>query len=287
MESNIQPEFSLGSTKLMESIEKLLTDRMQLIDVVCLNIGTIIRNCQSNQKVQEAIEFDKLHGVQTENPSTVLVSESKEEFIKMINDVVQMLNNSTYVDNPFLVIYHSDYSKSIPKNLYKPPTDSKYYLTKADDIFSRDIVKGNKKIKRSGKTVVIELPINNNFLPWRHISVEMKDMRNNHNVLMVSNHPVDYHLGSVSRTFRIVRSFTGAVVNYKQLGQIVFNNNVMPFNVYTHALLGDKEDIKCTLSTADKRNLIKLAEQEEWMLKTKDFIRDRLYKLGIRIPTTF
>ena len=117
--------------------------------------------------------------------------------------------------------------------------------------------------------------------------LEIKEMKNNHNVLMLSNHPVDYHVGSVSHTFRIVRSYTGQIVKYKQLGATVFKNPNMPFNIYTHALFGDKEDVKCTLSPNDKAQLIQLAEEEEWSLKTKDYIRDRLYKLGIKVPTSF
>ena len=283
----MQPEFSLGTAPLMKSIESLIENREEMIDVVCLNLGTIVRNCLQNQAVKDAIDFDKRHGTRTERPARVLLQESRNEMIKVIGDLVQLLNNDQFVNNPAVITFHSDYSKSVPKEVYKAPVDSKYYLTLADQLVRTTVIKGGRKSARQGKVMLIELPINDKFLPWRHIMLELKDMKNNHNVLMVSNHPVDYHVGSVSHTFRIVRSFTGEVVKYKQLGRIVFKNEILPFNLYTHALFGDKEDVKCSVTGNDKTKLLELAEKEEWLLKTKDYIKDRLYELGIRIPTHF
>lgn len=282
-----QSEFSIGTTPMMKSIESLIENREEMVDTVCLNLGTIVRNCLQNQAVKDAIDFDKRHGTRTERPARVLTDEAKKEMIKVIGDICQMLNNNQFVNNPAIITYHSDYSKSVPREVYKEPIDSKYYLTMADQFVRMSVVKGNRKAARQGKVMMIELPINDKFLPWRHIMLELKDMKNNHNVLMVSNHPVDYHVGSISHTFRIVRSFTGEIVKYKQLGRIVFKSEMIPFNIYTHALFGDKEDVKCSLSGNDKNRILELAEKEEWSLKTKDYIKDRLYELGIRIPTHF
>lgn len=284
---NTGSEFSLGTSPMMQTIGEILGNKDEMVDVVCLNLGTIVRNCLQNQPVKDAIDYDKRHGVRTERPAKILTEESKREMIRVIGDIMQMLNNNQFVHNPAVITYHSDYSKSVPKEVYKPPVDSKYYLTAADQVIRTRVVRGSRKSAQQGKVKLIELPINDNFLPWRHIMSELKDMKNNHNVLMVSNHPVDYHLGSVSHTFRIVRSFTGEEVPYKKLGHVVFKNDIMPFNIYTHAILGDKEDVKCSLSEGDKKSILDLAEREEWALKTKDYIRDRLYDLGIRIPTRF
>ena len=104
---------------------------------------------------------------------------------------------------------------------------------------------------------------------------------------MISNHPSDYHIGPYCRTFRLIRSYTGEVVPYKNLNRHLFDTNSIPFNQYTHALLGDKEDIKPTYKSGAKSKLIEQAEKEEWSLKTQDYIRERLYRLSIRIPMSF
>lgn len=283
----IQSEFSIGTAPMMRTIEQIISNKEKMVDVVCLNLGTIARNCMNNRAVREAVEYDKLHGIRTDKPAKALVSESKAEMIKVIGDIIQMLNNNGFSHNPAVITYHSDYAKSVPHGLYKPPVDSKYYLTMADQMIREHVVKGSRKSAKQGSTMLIELPIQDHFLPWRHIMTELKDLKNNHNVLMVSNHPVDYHVGSVSHTFRIVRSFTGEEVEYAKLGKVVFKNDVMPFNIYTHAIFGDKEDLKCSVSDGDKKKLLDLAEKEEWLLKTKDYIKDRLYDLGIRVPTRF
>ena len=280
-------EYSMGSTKLMEAMEKLISTRDYQIDVVCLNLGTLVRNCMSNQPVVDAVDWDRRHGAKTEYPAKALFKEAKAEMVKILSDLVQMYTNANLVINPTIITYHADYSKSIPDELYRPPTDSKYYLTGADELVRTQLVNGSRKIAKNQGVTLIELAVNNKFLPWRHIMMELQDLKNNHNVAMISNHPVDYHVGSVSHTFRIARSFTGEIVAYKQLGRIVFKNDLVPFNLYTHAIFGDKEDVKCSLTPGDKNKLLKLAEEEEWSLKTKDYIHDRLYKLGIRIPTHF
>ena len=282
-----QSEFSMGTAPMMKSIERLIENREEMIDVICLNLGTLVRNCLPNQNVKDAIEFDKRHGVRTERPAAVLFDEAKKEMVKVVTDLCQMLNNNEFVNRPAVITYHSDYSKSVPREVYKAPVDSKYYLTLADEMVRTKLIKGSRKHAMQGKVSLIELPIADKFLPWRHIMLELKDMKNNHNVLMVSDHPVDYHVGSVSRTFCIVRSYTGDVVKYKQLGHVVFGDDRIPFNLYTHALFGDKKDVKCSLSPNDKTKLLEIAEEEEWTMKTKDYIRDRLYKLGIRVPTSF
>ena len=284
MDSSI---FSFGTKPLFEKIEQTINDREYPIDTLFINLGTFVRNCISNEKVKEAIEFDKKRGVETDRPAQILLEEAKQEMINFIQYIAQCFNNSDMVHNPTICSYHANYAKCIDSGLYKEPTHGKRIITLANEMVRTKLIVGKRKEATNGKTRIIELPLNDKYCPWRYLQEELRDYKNEHLVGMVSSHPVDYHIGSVCRTFRVFRSYTGDVIWYKNLGKIVFDTESIPFNIYTHAILGDKEDVKCSIRGGDKSKLFAIAEKEEWALKTKDYIRERLYKLSIRIPTNF
>jgi hypothetical protein len=144
---------------------------------------------------------------------------------------------------------------------------------------------GSRKAANVEGTVLIEHPVKDAFFPWRHLFEEIKTIKNDHRVVMVSHHPVDYHIGHDVRSFRLVRSYTGEVIPYRGLSKSVFKTDLIPFNIYTHPVFGDKEDIKSRLSPT-KKEILDEAERDEWRYKTRDYIRERFFKLGIKIPFT-
>ena len=277
--------FSIGTKVLVEKLQEVIIDREHPVDTIFLNLGTFVRNCSSNEKVKEAIEFDKKRGVETDRPSQILLEEAKNEMINFIQFVCQAFNNSPLAHNPKVVSYHANYKKCIPGDLFKEPPPSKRVITLADEMVRGKLIVGDRKETREGKVTLVEFPMNNDMLPWKLLMDELRYTKNQHFVAMVSNHPLDFHIGQFCRTFRIIRSYTGEVVWYKKLGNAVFDvKDTIPFNIYTHAILGDKEDLKASVSGGAKKNLIEIAQDEEWILKTQEFIRERLYKLNVRIP---
>ena len=276
--------FSIGTKTLVEKLQEEIMNREYPIDTLFVNMGTFIRNCVSNEKVKEAIEFDKKRGIETDNPSRILVEEAKTEMINFIQFACQSLNNASVV-NPKVVSYHVNYAKHIPRELFREPPPSKRVITLADEMVRGKLIVGNRKETKEGKVDLVEFPMNGMDLSWKLLMNELRYTKNQHFVAMVSSHPLDFHVGQVCRTFRVIRSYTGEVVWYKKLGNIVFDKkDILPFNIYTHAVLGDKEDLKTLLSPSAKKNLYNIAQDEEWILKTQEYIRERLFKLNVRIP---
>lgn len=279
--------FSFGTKPLFEKLQQVINDREYPIDTLFINLGTFVRNCSSNEKVKEAVEYDKQRGIETDRPSKILVDEAKNEMVNFIQYVTQVFNSAGLVHNPTICSFHANYAKCIEPAVYREPTHGKRLLTIANEMVRNNLIFGKRKETTVGKTRIIELPLNDRHCPWRYLQEELRNTKNEHLVGMVSSHPVDYHIGPVSRTFRVFRSYNGNDVWYKKLGETVFGTEFIPFNIYTHAVLGDKEDVKCSLSSGDKQKLLSIAEEEEWSLKTQDYIRERFYKLSIRIPTSF
>lgn len=101
------------------------------------------------------------------------------------------------------------------------------------------------------------------------------------NTLMVSHVPLDFHLYRVVKGFTILESYTGALKNIKQLGKKVFSDEIIPFNKYTHLLLGDKWYMKPLLDTKTKRMLRERAAIEHWTLLSDKAILESLAKLRL------
>lgn len=279
--------FTVGTKSVLDSLEQAISSKEYPIDTVILNLGTIARNCLANEAVKEAIEFDKRRGVETDKPAYVLFEEAKKEMINTIQYIAQMLNNAGLIHNPAIITYHANYGKCISQELYRQPPPSKRIITLANELIRTKLITGKRKTSTIGKVTLIEIPMNDKFCPWRYFIEELKHLKNEHCVAMISSHPADYHIGQMCRSFRVFRSYTGEVIWYRNLGAKLFDNENIPFNIYTHAILGDKEDVQSSLKGTSKQKLFQIAEDEEWSLKTKDYIRERLYQLNIRIPTQF
>jgi hypothetical protein len=207
--------------------------------------------------------------------------------INVIQYVSQIFNNNPLAHNPSIIVYHADYSKCVPQELFRQPQPGKRVITMCDLMIRNKMTHGSRKTSKIGRVTVVELPVNDAHFPWKWLYNELRDVKNNHMAIMISNHSSDYHIGPYCRTFRILRSYTGEVVWYKNLCDHLFDTSSIPFNQYTHAIFGDKEDIKPSIKGAAKNKLIETAEKEEWSLKTQDYIRERLYRLNIRIPVNF
>ena len=279
--------YSIGTVKLVESMDNVINDQTYPVDTVILNLGTIVRNCVAREEVKEAIEYDKRRGIKTDRPSRVLFESSKEEMMKFVQEITQMLNQSSLAHNPVVITYHANYERCIDPTIYRKPTEGSRVTTLANSIVRSEWIYGKRKQTTVGKVTLVELPLNDRYCPWRYFIEELKHIKNEHRVAMISSHPVDYHIGQMCSRFSVVRSYTGEVVLYKNLGKIVFENDLIPFNIYTHAVFGDKYDVLSSLRGGEKQKILDIAKAEDWILKTKDYIKERFYRLNIRIPTGF
>lgn len=284
MNSNM---LSLGSQPIVDKLDECINTREYPADTILLNLGTLVRNCSSNEVVKQAIEEDKERGLETLRPGQVLYTELINEMNNMIEYICQLFNNNTLVHNPTIITYFADYSAFIPEDVYRKPTDSKRAITICNQMIIDRLKHNKKQAVKLEKVTVREVPMLDTRPSWRWLYDVLGSVKNNHDVIMISHHPSDYHIGPYCRTFRVLRSYTGKVIWYKDLNDGIFGTSSLPFNQYTHAILGDKEDIKPSIRGASKDTLLEIAENEEWSLKTQEYIYDKLYRMNIRIPIKF
>lgn len=119
--------------------------------------------------------------------------------------------------------------------------------------------------------------------PWPHRNllndlIAHKDRLRFRKTLMVSHVPLDFHLYRVFKDFTILESYTGNLKTIKQFGKKVFDDEAIPFNKYTHLVLGDKWYLKCHLDRKSKKELKQLAVAEHWALMPDISVAESLIK---------
>lgn len=276
-------EFSLGTNPIYNTLLRMITARECLIDTLFVNVSTILRNCNSNESVATEMNKEKQLGKETDKPASILIQEAKKEILTFTQDVMDLFNNNKRIINPTIIAYFCDYSKCIPTKQYRTPPPSKRAITVAESMLKR-VLHNTRSDNIKGKVRFIELPITDRIFPHKHLINELGMLRNNHLVAHITHHPCDYHVSKYCSDYRIIQSYTGKILTSDSFAEKIFGTADIPFNPYTHGLLGDKEDIKCSLTPAEKKKLVEIAKKESWSIHTAEWIYERLRNMDINVP---
>lgn len=259
--------YSFGTGPAIQAIQKELLNNNSKYDTVLVNIATLIRN-----------------RVEKELPTSQLLEMLDLEVKDLISDLVSVLQSKANGQcEPLVLLYLYDYSKMIPKENQKEThaKTSEVISALTSRIFK--LISSNNTI-RNGVRVLIVVTNDQTIPSYKHLSRMIYNQRNAHHILMVSHYPLDYHMARKLPVFSLVNSHTGTLVPANKLGEKVFDNPFLPFNTYTHALLGDKPLIKNSLDRASKKSLIGIAEMDRWSVKTADYIKDKLLAHSFHPP---
>lgn len=275
--------YSLGTTPIFNKLLEIFQQDAPKFDTVFLNLGTILRNCASNKNVTEAKREDKRLNRKSTKPAQILIQEAKDEILRFTGDVCKMMNDNTSILFPSVFVYFVNYRKCVPKSVYRVFTESEREIALAETML-RGIVHGAMKDGTYKRVNFVEYPMDSVQCPHRLMIKALNSIKSNHHVIMISHHRLDYHIHRHCSDFSLIDSYTGNIYTSKDLPKKVFNEEVIPFTTTTHAVLGDKCDIKCSLSTKEKNALIEVATKFRWMAHSDEFVRSEFRRLKIPIP---
>ena len=279
----LQIEYSLGTNPVYTTLKELFTIDTPAYDTVLINLGTILRNCSSNKSVVEARKADRRLGRKSFTPSKILIQEAKEEILRFVEAVCNLLSSNEGIVFPAVIVYYVDYKRCVPEAFYKPFTPSERELALAETML-RGIVHGVAKSGSVNRVNFLEIPMTGRLCPHRVLAKEMLRVKSNHRAVMISNHRLDYHIHKNCNAFCLIDSYTGNILETKDLSKKVFGVEEIPFTPLTHALFGDNIDIKSPLSRKEKDTLIELATKNRWIAHTDEYIKTSLKSLNIAIP---
>lgn len=269
MEPNLKPatapldpkqEFDPGmpTQVAMEALEGYLLSTPK-VDNVLINLGTLVRN-----RTRKDVLSDQIR------------TEAMQDAVNLARSVSQSMG----LPGSVLIFYLADYHATAPKQLIREPTESRASYYAALGAMRHDLIHNPQPPLQLNQINIRWEYLRPSGLSFQQLASMVRHQKNTHAVAMVSNVPTDYHLVEHVPFFALVRSFTGELCFKEQLGQVVFGHEAMPFNLYTHAVLGDKETFAGTLSIPERRHMYEAAEQEKWLYRTPAFVRDRMRQLG-------
>ena len=263
--------YSMGTAPIIQTLLNTLHGRLNKYDTVLINFSTLVRNnCNKEDTIKE------------------LTAKSKKEISDVMTTVIDHIKRSFRVKNPAIVGYIGTYEEYLPQQLLRinPTNRLIYAVTKS---LGEDI----RRNKEFNTEMIDGVQITQAFISGKrgpiHLGLKkvLENIHNNRRCLVISSYPLDYHLQSFKSfvpVFTVLNSYTGELVEGRKLSEKVFKNKSIPFNVYTHALLGDSKSFKGSVSRTEKKKLIQLANSEIWNLRSTEHIRRSLQTNGFKIP---
>ena len=257
----------IGVSPMLFKLQNLAMQRVRPSwDLFLINIETIVRDQSKIIDVETTVK-NVLHDCQT--------------LVQYIESYVGIGSNIYHKVTPLICFYFSHY-KNIPQGYLRDKlpkgTDERIAIVQI-------VVNKLKEIPLISNTISVKLFEEGLETGWPQIQL-LDDLYqvgidNFRKVLLISHIPLDFDLYTRFTEFTLLESYTGNLKNVKQFGKKVFNNEIVPFNKYTHLLFGDKWYLKSPLSLKDKRNVLSCAEREHWSILSD---RDILAKLVNLLP---
>lgn len=98
-------------------------------------------------------------------------------------------------------------------------------------------------------------------------------------ITLISCMPIDWHANLFIPSFKVVSSYTGEVLKKSDFSTKVFSDSyaTLPFYPPIHQLMGDKILLAPMLTPKEKKELVELAEKENWRHHSLDYVRGRVY----------
>ena len=273
--------FSAGTNAAYQTIYRRLIGLDDPADQIYINLSTLVRNlCATGAPAQKkAIDNGETSYANVTKQNMELILNETRNFI---TEVAMMLHNRPSAVERVIVAYWYDYDDMIPKE----------YRRAENPVITSLLakVKDQYQIGKLTTYVYQGVKIYDTYLAGKNIVSTLKSMiesfQNEHKVLMISHHPIDYHVAPYCNTWAMVTSYTGQYVVPDQLGQYVFKTE-LPFIKPLHILLGDRQDLKMVLTHKKKVELLKTAQEESWYLLPEDKVQERLQQLSLLTPYTF
>ena len=277
---NPMSEYCYGTIPIYNQAYKMLAGRSE-IDTIFVNLHTLIRNVV-NQHAPAEMKLVKSGEKKQSEAADLLSKIAIQEIGSFLYDLAALLNRTSPV--PLAILSY--------RYLYKNMIPEKFLRNKDDQILSDVLMYINERYYSNHttyakyKNVVLNdvcYSGNNIVTAFTH---EVEKIGNQKNVLMISHHPIDYHMATACNSWRVIKSYTGAIWTYEDLGINVLHQN-LPYLKKLHILLGDKTDLKPSLPLKEREKLIKVAQDESWYLLPEDKIEERLRQLNYLTPYTF
>ncbi len=271
--------YSNGTGALQMQLEAHIKSFNCKTDTILINLGTLLRNRLG--KIGDKFErgtpnYNKM--LQTSSATMIKeVATELQSFVKSI----WAAYHTTQIDKPYILFYCPAYERILPKEILREANGQRLMLQMAVDGMINEIHKSklNRDVKVEGLTIRYLPMVDRTSIP-RSLVYIVRSLKNRQQVLMVSHQAIDWHICDVFKTMVLLESHTGNYKHPDQFAQKAFGMDDVPFMPATHAILGDKSLIEPVISGKDKEKLIQMSLDQNWGMRTSEYVADRIRAMG-------
>ncbi len=280
-EQVIKPAVSYGTATLIEAIKNQFNNpRIIPWSLYLINIETMIRNQKEVGKV---------------DPEDVAISViiDCETFARYLVTNYQQYGFAHGESRSVICFYISKYENIDSKYLKdKLPKGTEERCAVRDSIINTVTKLGFPDLSSDNTDVIFAVnECADKQWPHRELVNSLADKYPRisfRNTLLISHVPLDFHLYKVFDNFTVLESYTGSFKHQRDFGNKVFGNSAIPFNKYTHLLLGDKWYLKQQVDDNTKKLIEQKASSENWNILPDKLILKSLLDAQLPIsPSVF
>ncbi len=261
---DLNPNYSIGTGIMVNQLIAQLSSGAYDKDTIVININTILRNRYDSKSFTSVLQW---------------VNDTHLEIQNLISELVDVMISAN-ISNPSIITYSADYSGMIPKMFWRPTTTTRSrYATATQMLAKRNmVVSTNRQVQYNFHYLHGRAPIATQLIH------AIQRMQNRRKIYLISHSPIDFHICEKLKGVDILESYTGKTIDISELGQKVFKLDNVPFNQFTHVLMGDKEQYVSPMNRSDKKKFLALSVADRWNLKTKYQIEGSLKRHNFIIP---
>lgn len=264
-------EVSYGIAPILGAISDISRKHIRKVwELYIINIETLIRDRRDNASTPEQTARNVI------TDCTVL-----SQYIATYNNLIR---SPTTKFNPVICFYIPQYENMDRKYLRdKFPKGTEERWAVRDRV--SEIIANEGFIESFEGTDII-FSVEDGKKEWCHKSL-LKSLASKYNnipfrpTLLVSHVCSDFHLYRVFKDFTLLESYTGAFKYPYDFGKKVFGDENVPFNKYTHLLLGDKWYIKLQLDNKSRNTLKKYAANNNWKVLPDKAILEQIVNMHL------
>ena len=268
---------SMGMSKILESISRAALfkdDRRQTFDVFLLNGWTVARNCYDKRLT----DLDVLRAIKKD----------LNQFVTYVQTYFQ--EQKDLIEKPYVIVYLPEYKL---KDIHlRPPTEERRKIMQLANKFFMKSCQNPPLEKKIYGGMLYLAKIGMTFLPSKelfqliHFKYDKGVSRiMQRRYLLVSHVSLDFHLQNyLANKLYILESYTGKIKNVSELGSKVFKDDHVPFNQYTHLLLGDSFLVKPLIYRKEKKIILDLAKKNHWKSKPLALVLNDIRRTNV-VPT--
>ena len=248
----------LGSNEIFDLLRRTAgSSTSPQWDLFIINIYTLVRNAYTKEMSIQTIEK--------------IIDTDVDLYTTFVGAYMSFKRQTPAV----LLFYAPDYS-AIPKGFLRDVSGQKQRV-EIDTLYA-----ATRKRLPLTLTEITETPILRKFVlatkgemfPHKELVEHLRTIYGRRacgsiGTVMISHCPIDLHISRLLPNLQLLESYTATIYPISEFGKKLTKEVRIPFNTTTHRMFGDDIHLKSLVQGKQRKELIKIATDNNWMIRTE------------------